>query len=474
MAALKTIEEYEARQGEIKGRVAEIDAEFAGEALPDDVRDEWNTLNKEYDDNVVRIEELKARRARVEELSTREENREGAPFHVGRTQTESDIYDLAAVRTASRNHEEEARMLRDNALRAVERTTFPHERAEATKVRDHIARLLERKDNEDGRLARHLLTTGSPLYRRAFSRAIAGAPLSSDELRALSLTGAAGGFAVPFQLDPTIIPTSNFSVNPFRVISRVEQITTDEWRGVSSAGVTASYKAEAAEATDDAPSLAQPAVSTERADVFIPYSWEVGQDWRSLEDEMSVLIQDAKDDLEATKFAVGSGVGEPQGVITGATNTVAAGGVASFAVADLYKLEEAVPPRFRQRSVMVASRFIYNKVRQFDTAGGASLWMKLPEGLPNEPRGNTGAELIGYPANEASAMAATLATGSKILLMGDFRYFIIVERIGMSISNIPHLFGANRRPTAQSGLFAFWRNASKVLDANAFRVLVTG
>jgi predicted phage gp36 major capsid-like protein len=36
---------------------------------------------------------------------------------------------------------------------------------------------------------------------------------------------------------------------------------------------------------------------------------------------------------------------------------------------------------------------------------------------------------------------------------------------------VPHLFGANRRPTGQRGLYAFWRNNSKVLVDNAFRVL---
>ena len=58
-------------------------------------------------------------------------------------------------------------------------------------------------------------------------------------------TDAAGGFAVPFTLDPSIMLTSNGALNPIRQVARVFTIATDKWKGVSSAGVTASYDAEA-------------------------------------------------------------------------------------------------------------------------------------------------------------------------------------------------------------------------------------
>ena len=41
-----TVDGLEARQTEIKGRLAEIDNEFAGQALPDEHRSEWNELNE--------------------------------------------------------------------------------------------------------------------------------------------------------------------------------------------------------------------------------------------------------------------------------------------------------------------------------------------------------------------------------------------------------------------------------------------
>jgi HK97 family phage major capsid protein len=492
-----TQEELEARQNEIRGRLREIDAEHANQALPADARTEWNELNEELERNEELLGELRARRARVDQLAEREGNREdGTSFHTappGATR-DQDIWDLSTVRSSVANPREATRELRERSLRAVEQARFPllqaaNERRERAggltreDIQEHLRSLLDTDDEmsdefDVGALARRMLVTGSPIYRRAWSKQLMGRPLSADEQRALSIgVGASGGFAVPYVLDPTIIPTSNLSVNPYRAISRTIQITGEEWRGVSSAGVTANYGAEATEASDNAPTLAQPTIDVERAQVFIPFSIEVGQDWGALQAEMAGLIQDAKDDLEATKFTTGLGHGssEPQGIITGATTTVSAGGVASFAVADVYKVEEALGPRFRPRAQWVANRFIYNKVRQFDTAGGAALWMQLGRGLANQvpTPGNTNAELIGYPANEASPMGAALTTGTKIALLGDWRYYAIVDRIGMDVELIPHLFGTNRRPTGQRGLYAFWRNSAGVLDTNAFRVLAT-
>ena len=42
----------------------------------------------------------------------------------------------------------------------------------------------------------------------------------------------------------------------------------------------------------------------------------------------------------------------------------------------------------------------------------------------------------------------------------------------MPIELLPHLFGANRRPTGQRGLYMIFRNSSKPVDVNVARVLL--
>jgi HK97 family phage major capsid protein len=72
--------------------------------------------------------------------------------------------------------------------------------------------------------------------------------------RARSTTDDAGGYLVPMSLDVAVILTSSGSTNPMRQIARNVTIATDSWNGVSSAGVTAEWIAEASEVADASPS----------------------------------------------------------------------------------------------------------------------------------------------------------------------------------------------------------------------------
>jgi HK97 family phage major capsid protein len=482
--AAVTKDELRSEIADKKSRLEEIDAENAGERFTEETREEWNRMNGEVDDLESRVEELEARERRLAELSDRPENVEKEiQFPRPGVARGDDIYDLSTVRRSYVDPEVEGRELRDRASRAIEMARFPHDLAEKRDARGHVERLIEKIDDTQGTFSRYILETGQPGYKRAFTKYLAGAPRSPGEeqmlYRAMSLTTTSGGFAVPFVLDPTIIPTSSGALNPYRAISNVKNISVDEWRGVSSAGVTAAFAAEAAVTTDNAPTLAQPTVSTERAQAFIPFSIEIGQDWGSFASEMAALLQDSKDELEATKFAVGSGTNEPFGVITGATTVFTASNTNSLVVADIYGVHSALGQRFRSRAVWTLNNAVADRIRQLDTAGGANLWVDNLR-LRSAAQADTmmdarmGADLLGKAAYEASGQSGTFTTGQLIGVVGDYgRGFVIADRVGLSIETIPHLFGAaqGNLPTGQRGLYAFWRTGSKVVHANMFRTL---
>jgi HK97 family phage major capsid protein len=476
---------------EKKARIEALNSETEGARFTAEQRDEDNRLNTEIDEIEEHISELVIREERAAELAGDPKAVEKPePYQFGRKTVArgEDIYDLTTVDRSWDDPSIEGNQLRDRAKRAVEQATFPNPYASHEDAQGNIERLISTIDNERGDFSRYLVQTGSEAYKRAFTKYLSvppeqmGAALSPREqdmlYRAASLTTTAGGFAVPFVLDPSVIQTGSGALNPYRDVGNVTQINVDEWRGVSSAGITATFQAEAAAVTDASPTLAQPVVSTEMARAFVPFSIEIGQDWGSFASEMATMIGDSKDVLEATKFAVGSGTNEPFGVVTGATTVYTAVGTNVLAVGDIYGVRNALGPRFRGRASWTLNNAVADKIRQFDTAGGASLWidniqMRSAANASTMTDTRLGADLLGHPAYEASAQSGTFTTGQLIGVFGDFSYYKIIDRVGLTIETIPHIFGAaqGNLPTGQRGLFAYWRVGAKVLDANAFRTL---
>src|SRR6185295_4207398 len=231
--------------------------------------------------------------------------------------------DLSEIRTFGRAPREVAGELRSRALTAVERAAVLSDEHKA-----NVTALLERKDDARGTIAQLVLATGTDDYQSAFHKGLAGRSdrwtgeertgmQNAEHVRAaMSLTSANGGYAIPFTLDPTLILTNAGSTTPFRQISRAETITTHAWHGLSSAGVTASWDGEIAEVSDDSPTFAQPTATTKKAQAFVQGSIEIGEDYPNLVPDLQMLFADAKDNLEATAFAVGAtGGNNPAGII---------------------------------------------------------------------------------------------------------------------------------------------------------------
>ena len=492
-----TLQELLARKDEIRSRLTDMDAEHGDAELPEDAQREHDALTEEQRTVTERADRIKARRDdRREELrkemsSGRVATEDGATFNTPRGSAASlKPYDIEGVRSlagAATTETSRVAVWREQAMRAIDgEPEFGHPHADAAAAKKHIEAHL-RRESKIGKsaIAERIVATGSEIYQRAFMKRLAGAPETPEEQRALAtFTGASGGFAVPYQFDPTLIPTSNLGVNPYRAIARVETIHSNEWRSVTAGAVTPAYAVEGAEAIDNTPTLTQPVVNPERCQAFVPFSIEVEGDWPSAMQELAMLIAEGKDDVEATKFTLGAGHGsnEPQGVLTGATSTVTTAGAGAVALADIYKLWETLPARYRARAKFVGSLAMWDRIRQFDVYGGAQLFVQnLQMGMGGNATNDTGPESanIGIPflnkgAYEVSVMTGAVTTGSKVMAVGDFGRFIIVDRMGMNVEIVSHLVGTNHRPTGQRGLFAIWRNSSAVLDANAFRVLVTG
>lgn len=446
----------------IEARKAEVEA-LDAETVP-------------LDERIGELEEIEARTKAAAAAPTGrvDDDPLGAP---GSIREDRSVWDLNALTVELRSGD--VNPVHSRAMKALEQVGGINDRQ-----REHVSKFadaLRFAADDDSAGARkvlaHIVTTSSPEYQRAWSRAIKSAirtgapdPESAQVLaRAMSLTDANGGYAVPLPVDPTLIPNYDVDTNPFRQISTQRTIVTDQLRTVNSTGVSFSWDGEAAEVSDDATTFANIDISVHKAQGFIPFSIEVSEDYPGFTEDVRMLLADGRDDLEAAAFATGTGTNQPIGIVTALTGgsfVVASATADTFAVADLYAVEEALPAKSRARASWVANKAIYNDVRQFGTADSHALWERLGAGQP--------AQLLGYPTYESSVMdgSITALADNLILILGDFRNYWIVDRVGMSMELIPHLFAtANNRPSGQRGFYAYWRVGADSVNDRAFRML---
>jgi HK97 family phage major capsid protein len=399
------------------------------------------------------------------------------PDSVWRSAQYGNPWDLSEMRTFGRSRESVNGELRSRALDAIEKMP-----SASDAIRQAGTRIVENFDDKDATIARMAVLSSSPAYVRAFSKAATNRlhELTGDEqralaeVRALSLTDSAGGYLVPFQLDPTVIVTANGSRNDIRRIARQVVATADVWNGVSAGAVAWSWDAEASQVSDDSPTFAQPSIPVYKAAGFVPVSIEALQDMANGAQEIAKLLSEGREILEAAAFAIGSGSGQPTGIVTGLVGSGAVVNSATtdtLAVGDLYTLQGSLPARYRANGSWLATNAFYNRARQFDTAGGSSLWAQIGDDRP--------AQLLGKPIYEAEDMDGVInATQENYMaVFGDFSNYVIADRIGMTVEFIPHLFQQTTagsgfgRPTGQRGWYAYYRTGAGVVNTGAFKML---
>jgi len=376
---------------------------------------------------------------------------------------------------------------RDRALRVLDdRNSNAHLRSDE---KDEVERQIRTSTD----IARRILVTENEAYREAWMKLVtqpnAASFLSDEERQAVRAyneyraasegTTTAGGFGIPVFIDPSIIMTAQGSGNPFLSIARQVDVNTNAWKGVSSAGVSWSFDAEASAVSDDSPTLAQPIVTVFMARGFIPFSIEIGMDYPGFASEMQQLLSAGYDELLVDKFTRGSGTGEPKGILTClSANTNVRVKVQTnpgISVNDPYNVWQAVPQRNRRNASWLMNVAVNNAIRQLGTANvyHAST-VTLPESWADA--------LFNRAVYESPYMptTTTVTTATEgYAIVGDFSNYVVAKRGGMSVELIPQIFqqatagSAYGMPSGQRGWFAYSRIGASSANDLGFRLLVS-
>lgn len=489
---LETIDEKRARWVDLNDSLKDQAEKYQG-VMPDDEQvrfdadvDERNKLSKH-------LEAWESRQAQLIAVATRPENVErtyAPPVDRNQINRKSDA-DLHSPETRSASFEGRMAEYRDDAMRLVEKASFPTDWVDAQRSRDRIADLLDHHDSSDKELARRIKFTSAPAYERAFHKFITSKGetwgFTPEEQRGTALAvgvDGTGGFAVPFAFDPTVIAigVNNGAINPYRRACRVVSIVgTDTWNAVTATAVTATRTTEAAASIEQGPTFAQPQYIVKRAQGQITASFEMFQDRADLASELGSLIQEAKDNEEETSWATGVGTTTaslgvaPVSGTSGAYTAVAGAGSGVIAEGDLTATEAALPVRHRFNAQWFFNRTNIRKIQSLETTGGklfgGSIYFPSVGQVDVATTGNTGLRLLGYPVNESPSLPTATTTTIAVGTLLNPNQYVIVDRVGLSVQFIPFIINSSALATGQQALYFLYRNDARPLNVDAGRTL---
>ncbi len=156
---------------------------------------------------------------------------------------------------------------------------------------------------------------------------------------------------------------------------------------------------------------------------FVRFSMELTQDSAfNVETLLSGLLGERLGRIANSQLTVGTGTSAPNGVVTASTlgKTAAAAAAAAIAADEIIYLLHSVDPAYRQSPKV---RFMFNDttlaaIRKLKDGSGNYLWQ-----MGDVTKGEPGT-LLGYRYEINQAMAS-IATGQKVMLFGDFgKYFV--------------------------------------------------
>ena len=261
-------------------------------------------------------------------------------------------------------------------------------------------------------------------------------------------TGAAGGYAVPREIDQLIGATLK-AISPIRSIANVVRTGTAGYRKlVTSGGIVSGWASETG---------ARAETGTPVFNEIVPPSGELFANPAASQ----AMLDDAQFDVEgwlaseiAREFAVaegaafvsGNGANKPKGFLTytttneadgvrafGSLQYLASGAAGAFAANPqdrLVDLVQSLRAPYRQGACFVMNSATLAAIRKMKTSDGAFIWQ--PGLSAAQP-----ATLLGYPVVEAEDMP-DIAANSLSIAFGNFQMgYVIAERSDTSILRDP-------------------------------------
>lgn len=320
--------------------------------------------------------------------------------------------------------------------------------------------------NDDVKSFEFWLRTGDDVAARGALKE-AGNDFNAYKTALAEGTGANGGYVVPTPYYDQIIAKRDEIAIPMLMGAKPIQTALSSI-GIPTENAKQSNFAivsEAGAVNESEPTFSQVLVTVYAWRRLLKVSWELLQDQTAnLDEYLSNSIGRAAGLTINDMCLVGTGSGQPQGAVVGATLGVTAAGAAAITAAEMISLIYKLPAGYRDRAALVMATAVEGYVRGLTSNFLAFQRTPAGEANPQQPFGGGG--IMGYPTFNSASMAA-LATSNKTVLFGNWDYYAFVERAELVVQRNEYLYMAN----GQVGIFANWRWGGAVLQAEAFQYL---
>lgn len=161
-------------------------------------------------------------------------------------------------------------------------------------------------------------------------------------------------------------------------------------------------------------------------------------------------------------LTTGTGVGEPQGIVTAAGAGITAAAQEAISFDELIDLQHAVDPAYRAAptSAWMFHDATLKLLRKVKDADGNFIWQ------PASAQTGAPAQLLNHPYRINQAMAVP-AAGARSVLFGDLDKFAVRRVREVSVRRLDELYAASD----QVGFIGFARVDGRMLDPAAIKVL---
>jgi len=300
----------------------------------------------------------------------------------------------------------------------------------------------------------------SDAYKKSFSSYLRGnfnndiSPLMQEG------TASAGGYLVPEEYERQIVEDIA-DQNVIRGIAHVIRTNGDHNITVPLNHTAAQWLGEGESYSLSAPTFNRIVLKSKKLGIIVPITEELLADSAlNAESYINADIARAFAKAEETGFCTGDGTNGPTGIFTadgGAVGVTTSGNVPT--ADEIISLVYALRLPYRRNAKFLMNDGTVAAIRKLKDGNGVYMWQPaLAAGQPDK--------LLGYDLI-TTAYAPDIEAGARVAAFGDFNYFWIGDRVGLSIQRLNERY-------ADQGVIAFkafQRSDAKVVLPEAIQVL---